>query len=256
MRDATRKSITGRRVPGFSLVELLVVIAIITLLVSILIPTLNRAKDLAKKAVCASNQKALGDALAQYAADNRHFFPPLTEQNGAAGIQKQDSNNWAHRFHTQAGSWWNLGYLWADAYSETPGPLYYCPSQPNKWFRYETYADPAFPQDVSNGTTTGVRITYYYNPTCTSTANRNRLYTNTLNMPPTAILLVDSLEGPSSVAHRQTSGEPGWEVLSGDCSVRFVIDPKVVDAMNASSNWTGSDYASFDTVIGRLTTAR
>ena len=54
---------------GFTLIELLVVIAIISLLVSILIPTLNHAKFLAKNAVCLSNQHQIAIASITYAAD-------------------------------------------------------------------------------------------------------------------------------------------------------------------------------------------
>ena len=49
------RHISARRMRGFTLIELLVVIAIISLLVSILIPSLKRAKELARRAVCASN---------------------------------------------------------------------------------------------------------------------------------------------------------------------------------------------------------
>ncbi len=45
---------------GFTLIELLVVIAIISLLVSILLPSLNAAKELAKTAVCSSNMRSIG----------------------------------------------------------------------------------------------------------------------------------------------------------------------------------------------------
>jgi prepilin-type N-terminal cleavage/methylation domain-containing protein/prepilin-type processing-associated H-X9-DG protein len=54
---------------GFTLIELLVVIAIISLLVSILLPTLTRAKDLAKTIVCASNLRQIGLAGNTYTGD-------------------------------------------------------------------------------------------------------------------------------------------------------------------------------------------
>ncbi len=55
---------------AFTLIELLVVISIIALLVSILMPALNRAKEQAKASVCLGNQKALISAWIMYQVDN------------------------------------------------------------------------------------------------------------------------------------------------------------------------------------------
>ena len=55
---------------GFTLIELLVVISIIALLVAILMPALNKAREQATGAVCLSNQKALILAWMIYADDN------------------------------------------------------------------------------------------------------------------------------------------------------------------------------------------
>ncbi len=55
---------------GFTLIELLVVIAIIALLLAILLPSLNRAKELAKRVYCLSNTKSLTMAWIMYTEDN------------------------------------------------------------------------------------------------------------------------------------------------------------------------------------------
>jgi prepilin-type N-terminal cleavage/methylation domain-containing protein len=60
--DNTRKS-------GFTLIELLVVIAIISILVAILMPTLNAAKELARTALCSANKAALAKASSAYSQD-------------------------------------------------------------------------------------------------------------------------------------------------------------------------------------------
>jgi prepilin-type N-terminal cleavage/methylation domain-containing protein len=56
--------------PGFTLVELLVVIAIIALLMAVLLPALNRAREQGKRAVCLHDQKQLASAWLMYADDN------------------------------------------------------------------------------------------------------------------------------------------------------------------------------------------
>ena len=55
---------------GFTLIELLVVIAIIALLVSMLVPSLNKAKDLAKQTACLANVRAMNLHIALYAEDH------------------------------------------------------------------------------------------------------------------------------------------------------------------------------------------
>jgi prepilin-type N-terminal cleavage/methylation domain-containing protein len=60
---------------GFSLVELLVVIGVIALLISILMPSLNKARQQAKIVSCASNMRQVGLAILMYANDNKGKIP-------------------------------------------------------------------------------------------------------------------------------------------------------------------------------------
>ena len=61
---------------AFTLIELLVVIAIISLLVSILLPSLQKAKDLARAVVCLHNLKGIGLAVNLYSTEYEGYFPP------------------------------------------------------------------------------------------------------------------------------------------------------------------------------------
>jgi prepilin-type processing-associated H-X9-DG protein len=57
------------------LIELLVVIAIVSLLVSILLPSLSRARELARSMVCVTNTKQIGTALQMYTNEYGGTFP-------------------------------------------------------------------------------------------------------------------------------------------------------------------------------------
>jgi len=64
---------------AFTLIELLVVIAIISLLVSILMPSLNKAKDLAKKTVCGNTMRSIGISIIMYTNDYDGWIPKVRD---------------------------------------------------------------------------------------------------------------------------------------------------------------------------------
>jgi prepilin-type N-terminal cleavage/methylation domain-containing protein len=66
-------SSSGR--PAFTLIELLIVMAIISLLLSILLPALGRARETSRRTVCGSNLRQMAIAFSQYAQENDSWFP-------------------------------------------------------------------------------------------------------------------------------------------------------------------------------------
>lgn len=64
-----------RAAKRFSLVELLVVIAVISLLMTLLLPALAKAKEMARQSNCASNQRQCFSLLAMYGADFDNMYP-------------------------------------------------------------------------------------------------------------------------------------------------------------------------------------
>jgi prepilin-type N-terminal cleavage/methylation domain-containing protein/prepilin-type processing-associated H-X9-DG protein len=86
-----------RRVSGFTLLELLVVISIIALLISILTPSLGRARQQAKGALCLTRLNELMKATVAYTADYDQLMPPMVYN-----VNKSDSSpkhGWAEALY-------------------------------------------------------------------------------------------------------------------------------------------------------------
>ena len=72
-------------ITGFTLIELLVVISIIVLLLTILMPSINRTREQARTISCRSNLNNLGLALLSYAIQNDEQLPPLGDTDPVTG---------------------------------------------------------------------------------------------------------------------------------------------------------------------------
>ena len=69
------KGDTKMKKKGFTLVELLVVIAIIALLMGILMPALNKVRQIAYRMICGTHLKGIGSAMMLYANNNKEDYP-------------------------------------------------------------------------------------------------------------------------------------------------------------------------------------
>jgi len=113
-----------RRTRGFTLIELLVVVAIIAVLIAILLPSLARSKDMAKRTLCATYLKSQGTAVAIYASGNNDSVPVF--YNSQAG--------WPHDQDKQFGNTLlDISQTTADNMqgtqgSETIRKWFYCPA--------------------------------------------------------------------------------------------------------------------------------
>lgn len=141
---------------GFTLIELLVVIAIIALLLSIVIPALHQAKEIAAAAVCMSNQRQLGTAYYMYADENDGYLVDGKPATNSTGYMDFDINGKNYRTHcfiaepmNESGAFSNtsledkirgfkVGGLWP--YLETH-EIFHCPMD-KRWRKPPTAVTP------------------------------------------------------------------------------------------------------------------
>ena len=114
---------------GFTLIELLVVIAVLALLLSIIMPSLAKAKELARRTVCLSHLGQLGLICQTYAQDHNDWFPDYNgwpNRNGVIGGQSHDPRIIFDTVNADARPVW-VGYV-ADYTVEKGTDVFYCPS--------------------------------------------------------------------------------------------------------------------------------
>src|SRR5687767_4622690 len=111
---------TSARTRGFTLVELLVVIGIIALLISILLPSLQRAREAANSVKCLSNARQFGNALNMYVVAHKGTLPILWRNNGNTDMHP-DGSGWAPQLCKYLNVDWSQQVLLNPANNEYAG---------------------------------------------------------------------------------------------------------------------------------------
>ena len=226
---------------GFTLIELLVVIAIISLLVSILLPSLTQAKELAKRAVCMSNLHNIGLAIATYAEDFDEAVPlHMTNHSGGPSIP------WRAYAAYWGGGWpviggkraaFNLAML--EALDLVPSArMFYCPSMTDPRHTFETFQeDWALSHERRLAWAVSIRTGYLYHP------HQGRPYNTLSDFPADKALALDILMVQDTTAHVDL---PGWQLLYADAHAELKIDEDTFEYIGTDPNVMGHKWPVFN----------
>lgn len=221
---------------AFTLIELLVVVSVIALLIGILLPVLSRARDSAKRSLCAGNLQQIGRALHNYATDNHNALPPFQIDNAynllygwhlyLAYRQDVSSNGKFRPF--------NLATLIEKQNLDSPKALY-CPSQeasnhtlnyyPTPWGTMPPVGDPD-----------KISAAYTYNPYRDPDQPSLLKYKLLDKVPMNEPLVLDLV---NTVYHNAHAADNGWNVLFADGHVNFRVSQSAVEQMKA---WEQVNY--------------
>jgi prepilin-type N-terminal cleavage/methylation domain-containing protein len=243
---------------GFTLIELLVVIAIIALMLSVLLPGLKKAKDYAKRVVCAARLKQIGTGMKLYADDNDESLPDEYDLSSPPKPETHRYTLYRDNLRYSNGRLKPLrfAYLYEQNYIDVP-EIFYCPGNRLDTYKYESYIKPGpwgtLPQDF-NTTNQWVRMGYTYfpveinakmNPAWNAPLEPAQKYIRlNLCIPYTA----DIIHNLATISH-QNNKIYSLNGLYGDGHVSFCKDQAVFNNLTDASGrdiWGILETGSFD----------
>jgi len=265
---------------GFTIVELLVVVSIIILLLAILLPSMSKAREASRRAVCAANLHQTGVAHVTWAADHYTwlvegqpaFAPGNPPSQGQYAVWWRGWNS--PRKLEYGGSFTKHGALAATGYHASP-QAFYCPSWINPWTQFETsgaefisgYRGGGFWRDPSQAhpSQRWMQTSYHYNSQFGSHDYRKQSAWRgaRLNVDPgTAALMADAFSDPRGASWFPDGGRgvnqhhrTGYSVLYLDMHVAWNDDPEhfVRDLKGGNTYHAGAaNYSTYQSRVWRF----
>ena len=218
---------------GFTLIELLVVIAVIGLLLAIVVPSLNMAREYGKRTVCSANLKSIGNCLVLYAEAHDGTLPYNDDPDHPYTAYRGDKD---FALHPTGRTPMKLGLLYEAGLIDSPKALY-CPSNRLSWVQYESYITPGpwgtLPQNynTAEGANNWVRVGYcYYPQSVEKDPARLPLVASKFDkLDRNKTTVTDLIWDFDNLSHVVTGKPRGLNAVFGDGHVRFSNEPEAFD---------------------------
>ena len=211
---------------GFTLIELLVVIAIIALLISVLLPSLSKARERARETVCMADMRTLTQVCLIYSSEYRGALPDLGVDYNASSASYASQVYYTFKY-------------WRDLLEDTYGiqrKHWYCPSNPT-WdddALYYWIGGASGGDDSANYT---VMARFYLTSTKANgvTAATSYMFN----------FLVDPL--PKSewpIFAQNVSDKPYWYLMWTDLNREYPSTPGIIDWSHPTDPRVGANHLS------------
>ncbi len=192
MAPKSKGTFFGSPAPGFSLMELLVVVSILSILISLLLPSLSRMRDEGRTTKCLNNQHQLNVALNVWANDHSGTLP------GAMDGGAIPTKNWASAIETAGPKIAETSLLVTNNY--TTRETFICPEGAKQLSQIDNYIFSGF----------GVHYTFFY------AANVSLVGTIDVNEQATYGPTMGPLVGKSATPFHSLAAPPANTLLTCD----------------------------------------